>query len=117
MQRLLRACACLAGCASCFAQNADEAASRDDVILYLRTIRSHDMMERTLAVQSQSMQQLVRDQILKDKGNLPPDFDTHMKTAMDDLLKHMPLDDMVDAMIPAYQKHFTKGDIDAMNAF
>ena len=117
MKRLLLILACFALCVPCFAQNPDDPASRDDVILYLRTMRSHDMMERTMAVQSQSVQQLLRDQILSDKGKLPPDFDAHMKTAMDDLVKHMPLDDMVEAMIPAYQKHFTKGDIEAMNAF
>jgi hypothetical protein len=36
---------------------------------------------------------------------------------MDDLIKAMPIDEITQAMIPAYQKHFTKSDIDAMNAF
>jgi uncharacterized protein len=117
MKRLLIALACLALCAPCLAQNADEPASRDDVILYLRTMRSHDMFQRTMEVQSQTIQQLFHDQLLKDKGTLPPDYDTHMKKAMDDLVKNMPVDDMVQAMIPSYQKHFTKADIEAMNAF
>lgn len=117
MKRFLIAVACLALAASCFGQNADEPASRDDVILYLRTMRSHDMFERTMEVQSQAMQQLIRDQILKEKGALPPKFDATMKKAMDDLVKQMPIDDIVQAMIPAYQKHFTKTEIEAMNNF
>ena len=117
MKRFLIAVACLAFAAPCLGQNADEPASRDDVILYLRTMRSHDMFERTMEVQSQSMQQLIREQILKDKGALPPKFDTTMKKAMDDLVKQMPIDDIVQAMIPAYQKHFTKAEIEAMNTF
>jgi hypothetical protein len=40
-----------------------------------------------------------------------------MKKMMDDLFKNMPIDEITQAMIPAYQKHFTKGDIEAMNAF
>jgi hypothetical protein len=40
-----------------------------------------------------------------------------MKKRMDDLRKGMPTDEIVDAMIPAYQNHFTHGDIQAMNAF
>jgi hypothetical protein len=36
---------------------------------------------------------------------------------MDDLRKGMPADEIIDAMIPAYQNHFTRGDIQAMNAF
>lgn len=118
MKRLLIAFACLAFCAaSAVAQSADEPASRDDIILYLRTMHSHDMLQRTMAVQTQSMQQLFHDQLIKDKGTLPADFDVRMKKAMDDLVKNMPIDDITQAMIPAYQNHFTKGDIAAMNAF
>jgi hypothetical protein len=103
-------------CASCLAQNADEPASKNDVILYLRTMRSHDLLQKMMTVQAQSMEQIMHNQ-LKDKGALPADFDAHLKKAYDDLIKNMPLDEMVDAMVPAYQKHFTHGDIEAMNAF
>jgi uncharacterized protein len=101
---------------SCFAQNADEAASKDDVLLLLQTMHSHDLMQKLMAVQAQSMEEMMRSQ-LKQDGALPADFDTHMKKAMDDLLKNMPTDEAVQATIPAYQKHFTHGDIDAMNTF
>jgi uncharacterized protein len=102
--------------ASCLAQSADEPASKDDVILYLRTMRSHDMLEKLMRVQMQSVEQLIRDQA-KDKGAMPADYDAHMKSAMNDLIKNMPFDQIVEAMVPAYQKHFTHGDIEAMNTF
>jgi len=117
MKRLLIALACLAFCAPGLAQTADEPASRDDVILYLRTMQTHDMFQRVMQVQSQSMQQLFRDQIMKEKGSVPPEFDAHFKKAMDDMIKNMPIDEITQAMIPAYQKHFTKSDLTAMNAF
>jgi hypothetical protein len=122
MKRLLIAIACIALCApglvqSGWAQSSDEPASKDDVILYMRTMHSHDLFLRTMQVQVQTMQQLLREQILKDKGSVPADFDTHMKKAMDDLVKTMPIDEITEAMIPAYQKHFTKSDIEAMNTF
>ncbi len=118
MKRLLIAIACLVFLgASALAQSADEPASRDDVILFLRTMHSHDMFQRTMAVQSQSMQQLFHDQILKDQGKLPPDFEATMKKAMDDLVKNMPVDEIVQTSIPVYQKHFTKSEIEAMTAF
>jgi uncharacterized protein len=100
------------------AQTSDsDPATKDDVILYLRTMRSHDMFQKMMEVQSQSMQKLMYDQILQDKGEIPPDYQAHMKKAMENLVKGMPTDDIVEAMIPAYQKHFTRGDIQAMNAF
>ena len=122
MNRLLTAFFCLVVAVGCFPQNAlaqtsDEPASRDDVILYMRTMHSHDTMQRTMQVQADSMRALFRDQLMKDKGKMPPNFDSKFKQAMDDLVKNMPLDEISNAMIPAYQKHFTKSDIQAMNAF
>lgn len=117
MKRFLVVIACFACCWPCIAQNADEPASKDDVILYLRTMRSHDLMVRTMQVQSNAMQKLFADQIIKQKGSLPPDFESRMGKMMDDLVKGMPVDDITDAMIPSYQNHFTKSDIEAMNKF
>jgi|SRR5271165_1296936 len=117
MKRLLIALACLAFSVSALAQTLDEPASKDEVILYLRTMRTHDMMQKTMQVQSQTMQQLFRDQVLKEKGSIPPEFDTHFKKMMDDLVQGMPVDEITQAMIPAYQKHFTKSEIEAMNTF
>lgn len=109
---------CLVVSAPALTQTADnEPASRDDIILYLRTMHSHDMMRKVLEVQSKSMQQLIHDQVLKEKGKLPSDFEAHMQKSMAELIKDMPIDEITQAVIPAYQKHFTKSDIEAMNAF
>ena len=115
MKRLLIVLA-MALSASCFAQNADEPASKDDVLMLLRTMHSHDLMQKLMTVQAQSMEDMMRSQ-LKQNGGLPSDFDTHIKKAIDDLIKNMPMDEAVQAMIPAYQKHFTHGDIEATNTF
>jgi hypothetical protein len=78
---------------------------------------SHDMMQRMMEVQGQSMGNLFRDMVTREKGNVPSEFDAEFKKAMDELIKGMPVDQIMEAMIPAYQKHFTKSDIAAMNAF
>ena len=117
MKRLLLLLACIAFALPCLAQNTDEPASKDDVLLYLRTMRSHDLMVRTMQVQSNAMQKLFAEQMLKEKGSLPPNFESRMSKMMDELVKGMPADEITNAMIPSYQKHFTKGDIEAMNAF
>jgi hypothetical protein len=118
MRAVLIATLCLALSAPLMAQTSDnEPATRDDVILYLRTMHSHDMLQRTLEVQSQSMQRLFKDQTLRNKTAVPPDFDARMKKMMEDYVKNMPMDEITQAMIPTYQKHFTRGDMQAMNAF
>ncbi len=116
MKHFLLAVICLALTAPTLAQNADEPASRDDIILLLRTMHSHDFMQKILSAQSAGMRQILLDQATKD-GAPPADFDKRFAKAMDDLIKGMPMDDMTQAMIPAYQRHFTHGDIEAMNTF
>ncbi len=99
------------------AQTADsDPATKDDVILYFQTMHTNDMMHKMMEVMSASTQQSIHDELAKQKG-LPADYATRMNKRMDDLMKNMPLDEMEQAMIPAYQKHFTHGDIEAMNAF
>lgn len=118
MKPFLVAILCLVFTVGALAQTPDtDPATKDDIILYLRTMHSHDLLRRTMEVQVSSTQQLLRDQLTREKGKLPPDFDAHWKKAMDDLIQSMPMDEITQAMIPAYQKHFTKGDIEAMNGF
>jgi hypothetical protein len=108
---------CLILAVPCMAQNADtDPPTKDDILLFFRTMHSHDMIEKIMQVQSQTMQEMFRDQLANDKG-IPPDFDSRWKKMMDDLIKGLPLDEMTEAMVPAYQNHFTRGDIAAMNAF
>ncbi len=117
MRALCIATLCIFLAAPCLAQTADtDPATKDDVILYLRTMHSHDMVQRLMQVQSQAVQQLMHDRLANEKDP-PPDSDARMKKLMSELYKDLPVDDLVQAMIPAYQQHFTHGDIVAMNDF
>lgn len=119
MKRFLLAVAfCIAFTSNIFAQDAASApASKEDVQRYLEAMHSHDMMQNMIVAMAKPMHQTVHDQYLKDKDKLPADFETRMNKMMDDMMKDMPFDDMMQAMVPTYQKHFTKGDIDSLVAF
>ncbi len=95
----------------------DAPATKEDVQKYLDAIHSHDMIQKMLDAMSAPMHQMIHDQYMKNRDVLPADYETKMNHMMDDLMKGMPFDEMIQAMIPAYQAHFTKGDIDAMIAF
>lgn len=117
MRAFLFAALCLALCVPCPAQTADnDPATKDDVILFFRTMHSHDMVKKMIEVESQAMQQMMHQQTAKQKDG-SPDAEARAKKAIDDFLRNMPIDEMTEAMIPAYQKHFTHGEIQAMNAF
>lgn len=109
---------CLLFTAPVFAQTSDaDPPSQDDVILFLRTMHSHDMLQKIMEVQAESMRKMLKDLMLKQKGSLPADFDSRLAKSMDEMIKDMPMDQLTQATVPAYQHHFTKGDIAAMNAF
>jgi hypothetical protein len=110
---------CLAFTCSGLAQDNSAAApaTKEDVERYFQVIHSHDMIQNMIAAMSKPMHQSVHDQFMKDKDKLPPDFESRMNKIMDDMMKDMPFDEMMAAMVPTYQKHFTKGDIDALVSF
>jgi hypothetical protein len=115
---LIAATLCLTFSLAAFAQENDQTpASRTDVQTYFETVGSHEQLKKTVEAMLQPMHQMFHDQFEKDKDKLPADFEERMTKQMDDMIKNMPMDEMIQAMIPAYQKHFTKGDINAMLAF
>jgi len=75
------------------------------------------MMKQMMEQMSKPMHQMVHDQFEKDRDKLPPDFESHLNKIMDDMLNDLPLDELMQSMVPVYQKHFTKGDIDVLIAF
>jgi uncharacterized protein len=109
---------CFAFISNVLAQSgADAPASKEDVERYLQAMHSHEMMKQMVVAMAQPMHQMVHDQLMKDKDRLPPDFEDRMNKLMDEMMRDMPMDEMLDAMVPTYQKHFTKGDIDALIVF
>jgi hypothetical protein len=104
---------------SCFAQTgaADSPATKADIERYFQVVESHDMMKKMMAAMVQSMHQMFHEQYLKHKDELPADYESKITSMMDDMFQNMPMDEMTQAMVPAYQKHLTKGDIDNLVAF
>ncbi len=104
---------------TCVAQtNADDSpATKADVERYFQIVKSHDMIKKLMATMAQSMHQLMHEQYLKHQDELPADYESKMTARTEEMYKNMPMDELMEAMVPAYQKHFTKGDIDNLVAF
>jgi uncharacterized protein len=96
---------------------ADAPASKEDVERYFDTVHSHEMVQKMIDAMSQPMHQMIHDQYIKYKDVLPADYETNTNQMMDQMMKDIPFDEIIQAMVPAYQKHFTKGDMDALIAF
>jgi len=121
MKRILIAIAlCIAVCSSMIAQSATETpATKEDVQKYLDAMHSHDMMRQMVDAMSGPMHSMMHDQFLKlkEQYNVPDEFEARMNKILDELLNGLPWDEMMQSMIPAYQKHFSKEDLAALTAF
>jgi hypothetical protein len=96
---------------------ADAPATKEDIQKYLEVMHSREMMAQVVQSMSKPMHQMVHEQYLKDRDKLPADFEARVNKMMDDTMKAFPWDEMLQAMVPVYQKHLTKGDIDSIVAF
>jgi len=98
---------------------ADAPASKDDVEKYFEVTHSRDMMLKMLDAMSKPMHQMAHEQCAKIKiqGKSPADCEAQINKSVDNMVKQIPFDEMMQAMVPAYQKHFSKGDMDALVAF
>jgi hypothetical protein len=101
-----------------FAQQnpADAPASKADIEKYLDVMHTRDMMKTMMDAISKQMHQLVKEE-LKKRPDASPEQEARATKMADDMLKNFPIDEIIDAMIPVYEKHFTKGNIDDLLAF
>jgi hypothetical protein len=97
--------------------SADAPATKEDVQKYLDVMHSREMIAQMMDAMSKPMHQMMHEQYMKDKDKLPADFEARMNKMMDDMMKGFPWDEILQSMVPVYQKHLTKGEIDAIVAF
>jgi uncharacterized protein len=102
-----------------FAQQdpADAPATKEDIQRYLEVTQSREMVSKMIEAMMKPIHQMIHEQYEKDKDKLPSDFEARSNKVIDDYLKKFPWDEVVQAMVPVYQKHLTKGDVDHLVAF
>ena len=96
---------------------ADAPASKEDIQRYLDAMHSREMMRQMVEAMIKPMHQMVHEQYIKDKNKLPADFEDRLNKMLDDQMNSYPWDQLLDAMIPVYQQHLTKGNVDALVVF
>lgn len=96
---------------------ADAPASKEDIQRYLDAMHTRETVQQMLDLMTKQRRQIVHEQYLKDKDKLPPDYEDRVNKTSDDFMKSFPWDELLDAMVPIYQKYLTKNDVDALVAF
>ena len=96
---------------------APDAPSKEDVQKLFDVMASREQTRQMMQQLFAQMQSMNREQLKKRRPNISPEDLARMERQSEDLLKNFPLDDMLNDMIPVYQRHFTKSEIDALITF
>jgi uncharacterized protein len=97
-------------------QSAVELATRDEVLTLLETLQ----VRKTMGVMLESMKQIMRDATEKSFRERVPNATPKQLAALDGMVDDIvgaQLDDLINAIIPIYQRHLTKTDIEEMIRF
>ncbi len=103
------------------AQVADSAsaapATRDDILKLFDTMHIRDQMRLVMDSVAKQQREMIREGLKKRAPQMTEQDLARLDQFTSDILKDFPVDGMLDDMIPVYQKHLNKADVDAMNAF
>ncbi|MGH9717116.1 MAG: DUF2059 domain-containing protein [Candidatus Acidiferrales bacterium] len=109
---------CLISAAPCVAQQSQDnlPASAADIERYFAVMHLRQQMKDLTVAVSAQMREMMHEQIQK-QPNLPPGTEARMDKMFDATLQKVPIDATLQAVVPVYQKYFTKGDVNALIAF
>lgn len=103
----------------CLAQQAapPDQPTRDELMKMFDVLRvrqqTQNMMRNVLA----QMKTQVEGDIQKRYPNLPPEAAAQLEATINDAVNLYPVNEMLDDLIPVYQKYLTKEDVDAVVGF
>jgi hypothetical protein len=117
---ILRFCFVVIFAATVFAQQATVAntvPSKDDVMQFLELMKIRDRMVQMVEGMKKGMKAGAEAGFKTKLPSATPEQLARFDLVTETVFKDFPIDEMIDAMVPIYQKHLTKGDLDAVIAF
>jgi hypothetical protein len=95
----------------------DAPATKEDVQKLFDVMHVKQEMRLTLDSVMKQQRSIMHETLKSEDPDLSDDRLASYDQAMDAMLKDMPIEGMLDDMVPIYQKHFNKADIAAMTDF
>jgi hypothetical protein len=95
----------------------DPPATREDILKLLDAMQARTQMHTVMNQIMLQMRSMNRQQMKKLNPNVSEEELAKMDARADQLIKDMPIDGIIDDMVPIYQKHLTKSDVDTMIGF
>src|SRR5580693_701091 len=112
----------LLAASAAFAQEANPSpgetpASKEDIQKLFEVMQIHQQMRQVMDAMMKQQTAMIHETLKKRYPQTSPERIARADQLIAETIKDMPMDAMLDDMIPIYQRHFTKTDIDAMSTF
>jgi len=99
-------------------QSAAEApATRDDILALFSLMHVRDQVEPAMQFIAKQQRAIIHDNLKRQTPRVSPEDLARLDQFTTDIMKDLPVDGMLDDMVPVYQRHLTKSDVEAMSAF
>ncbi len=97
--------------------NNSDVPDKADVVKFLDLMHARSQMAQVLDAMSKQMKAGAEQGFKEKVPDATPEQLAKVDKIFDELFASLPMDDMVDAIVPIYQKHLTKTDLAAVTAF
>lgn len=95
----------------------DSQASREDILKLFDVMQIQEQMRQIMRQVTMQMRSMSREQMKRNNPNITAEELAKIDARSEQMIESVPVSDMMDDMIPVYQKHLTKADVDAMIGF
>lgn len=95
----------------------DSPPSKQDVLKFFQIMQVEQQTRAVLANTQEQVKTMTREMIMKKAPNASPDQLAQVEGMMDTMFKEYPINGILDDMVPVYQKHLTKSDLDGLITF
>jgi hypothetical protein len=95
----------------------DSPSTKDEILNLFRVMDTQAQVRQIMEQVMQQMRTINREQMKRRHPQITEADLARMDRESDEIAKTFPVDELIDDMVPVYQKHLTKRDVNAMIAF
>jgi hypothetical protein len=96
---------------------ADTPATHDDVVGLFNLMHVREQIEPAMVMIARQQRAIIYENLKRQNPHISPENLAKLDQFTADIMKDLPVDGMLDDMIPVYQRHLSKSDVEAMTAF
>ncbi len=95
----------------------DAPATREDILKMFNAMNTQDQMRQVMEQVMQRMRSINREQLKKRRPEISEEELTSIDKESEEVAKSFPVNELLEDMVPVYQKHLSKTDVDAIVSF